>query len=611
MFIDQFPQLSFEEFRSIEYDPARDYDMDLSLACSKYKVCVVKNYDLEKSSQLALIRDLPHNPEGKTVIWTYRGIWLAKLFHKGWNPRQGYIEIDIPRPSLSWRKNPDIDFSMDFFDSPLGQYEPEPWDHDYTMVWYMDPVFNPTSDKIWVMTCSVLGKSDKGIKDMGYLTPQITLEFNPELPDLSLDTASLMPAYWDLEYECAWYLDKELAKTQDPIWVAKVTPVYRKTKDWKWLGYITPEFETILNPDFVNLKFDIDINNLSLDDLHYECVYLLDRCHLDDLDQDDIWAVKIKVTDNILGSKIKGYISPRVEFEKNSSLMHVTDFSFLDSVIFKINQFNKVLVWYSDPKTTENEKIWLAKARLNNNIKREVTAALVHLEIETVFDVFFISYGEPNSDENWQRVKEKAPNAQRIKNVKGIYQAHAKAAAQAKTSMFWVVDGDSYLTDDFDFNFCPGIYDRDCTFIWSSRNPVNGLVYGHSGVKLFPKNIFEKEIEFLDLSTSINSKIKIRSQISNENRFNVDEFNTWKTAFREVIKIQHNIQQKLDLSTNKLRLNHWLLKGEDKIFGSYSIKGAKSALEFYKSHPDQIRKINDWKFLREKFKDEDKQEKGQ
>ena len=57
-----------------------------------------------------------------------------------------------------------------------------------------------------------------------------------------------------------------------------------------------------------------------------------------------------------------------------------------------------------------------------------------------MYDIVFISYGEPNAEANWARLKNRYPLAKRVKDVKGIHQAHIAAAGKAFTKMFWVVD---------------------------------------------------------------------------------------------------------------------------------------------------------------------------
>ena len=56
------------------------------------------------------------------------------------------------------------------------------------------------------------------------------------------------------------------------------------------------------------------------------------------------------------------------------------------------------------------------------------------------------------ADENFARLKERFPLAKRVHGVKGIHQAHIAAAKKAFTQMFWVVDGDAKVVEDFDFD---------------------------------------------------------------------------------------------------------------------------------------------------------------
>ena len=45
-----------------------------------------------------------------------------------------------------------------------------------------------------------------------------------------------------------------------------------------------------------------------------------------------------------------------------------------------------------------------------------------------MYDIVFISYGEPNADNNWLILKDQFPMAKRVKDVEGIHQAHIAAA---------------------------------------------------------------------------------------------------------------------------------------------------------------------------------------
>ena len=66
-----------------------------------------------------------------------------------------------------------------------------------------------------------------------------------------------------------------------------------------------------------------------------------------------------------------------------------------------------------------------------------------------MYDIVFISYKEPNADEVYAKLKETYPMAKRVHGVDGIHNAHVAAAKKCFTKMFWVVDGDAVIKDDF------------------------------------------------------------------------------------------------------------------------------------------------------------------
>lgn len=45
-----------------------------------------------------------------------------------------------------------------------------------------------------------------------------------------------------------------------------------------------------------------------------------------------------------------------------------------------------------------------------------------------MYDIVFISYNEPNAEKNWESLKQRFPSAKRVDGVKGIHEAHKKAA---------------------------------------------------------------------------------------------------------------------------------------------------------------------------------------
>jgi hypothetical protein len=258
-------------------------------------------------------------------------------------------------------------------------------------------------------------------------------------------------------------------------------------------------------------------------------------------------------------------------------------------------------VWYLDPEYSNGEKIWVARVSAIEGSLGEKDMGYVTPQFPEHLDVIFISYNEPNAEANYRRVLEKAPWAKRVSGVTGILEAHREAAKLAKSDMFYVVDGDAYLEDSWKFDYQPGVFDRDCAYVWYSRNPINDLTYGYGGVKLFAKNILlnTKNWTSLDLTGSM-PKLKVISKVSNITAYNTDEFSTWRSAFRECVKLCYSIKVEPDNPAHIQRYNRWKTAGLDRTFGKYANEAAVQAEQFVKDNVD-LTSINDRSWLEQRF----------
>ena len=221
-----------------------------------------------------------------------------------------------------------------------------------------------------------------------------------------------------------------------------------------------------------------------------------------------------------------------------------------------------------------------------------------------MYDIVFISYNEPNADENWQRLQGRFPLAKRIHGVKGIHQAHIAAAKKCYTNMFWVVDGDAVILDSFDFSYKTKLLDT--VYVWRSRNPINDLEYGNGGVKLLPRRMaISMDTTKPDMTTSISTKFKPVLEVSNITAFNSDPFNTWKSAFRECVKLSSRIIDRQVTDETSKRLDAWCQLGKDRPYGEYAIKGALAGSEYginNKKNLEALKLINDFDWLASEFK---------
>jgi len=219
-----------------------------------------------------------------------------------------------------------------------------------------------------------------------------------------------------------------------------------------------------------------------------------------------------------------------------------------------------------------------------------------------MYDIVFISYGEAYAEDNWNLLKDRFPTAKRVANVKGIHQAHIKAAKKCFTKMFWVVDADAQVVDDFNFDYEVDKYNLETVHVWRSINPVNDLVYGYGGVKLLPRKLtINMDTSKPDMTTSISTQFKAVEQMSNITAFNTDPFSTWRSAFRECAKLaSKTIQGQIDEET-ETRLETWTTVGHDRLFGEYAIRGARAGREFGISRSNDIQLINNYEWLEEQF----------
>jgi hypothetical protein len=225
------------------------------------------------------------------------------------------------------------------------------------------------------------------------------------------------------------------------------------------------------------------------------------------------------------------------------------------------------------------------------------------------FDIIFISYNESNADINFLSLQKQFPRVKRVHGVKGIHQAHIKAAELATTEMLWVVDADAIVVDGFDFTVGQIPYYSNnarrmlntTVHVWRSRNPVNSLEYGYGGVKLLPRKLtLEMDVNSTDMTTSISKMFKAMPAVSNITAFNTDPFSSWRSAFRECVKLSSRVIDGQDDEETEIRLTRWCTIGSD----LDAIAGAIAGREYgtsNKDNADALKKINDFNWLEERF----------
>ena len=206
-------------------------------------------------------------------------------------------------------------------------------------------------------------------------------------------------------------------------------------------------------------------------------------------------------------------------------------------------------------------------------------------------DFVYISYMEPNKEENWADLKNKVPWAKRVDGVKGFDSAHKAAAEVAETDFFISVDGDNIIDERFllqtlDFTKT----DRKAVHRWRAKNIINDLVYGNGGLVGWDKQTC------LNMHTHENAKDKKAEidfcwTVKHENLHNCystsvinsEPFQAWIAGYREGVKMSLNQGEHIkpeDFMKNiwgpNLRiLSTWMTVGADVENGKYAMLGAR------------------------------------
>ena len=84
--------------------------------------------------------------------------------------------------------------------------------------------------------------------------------------------------------------------------------------------------------------------------------------------------------------------------------------------------------------------------------------------------------------------------------------------------------------------------------------------------------------------------------------YNQSPWMTWRTAFREVIKLRHFMSVQPTIETEH-RLKVWLTVAEGD-FANWSIRGAEDAVSYYTEVGGDYEKLKlsfEWSWLRERF----------
>ena len=219
-------------------------------------------------------------------------------------------------------------------------------------------------------------------------------------------------------------------------------------------------------------------------------------------------------------------------------------------------------------------------------------------------DIVFISYDEPDADNNWKLLSNKFSQAKRVHGVSGMELAKAAAADVSTTPWFFAVFAKTKLHEEFDFTFAPDRMQQPKHYIFHAKNTVNDLEYGHMGIVLYNvagiRQINAQGNFGIDYTLSFAHETV--PELSCYGSFDQSPYHTWRTAFRECAKLAY-FESITPTVEGAYRLNIWTSRAHGP-YANWCIQGANDGVEFFKSTNQQLEILKQsfhWQWLRNYF----------
>ena len=232
------------------------------------------------------------------------------------------------------------------------------------------------------------------------------------------------------------------------------------------------------------------------------------------------------------------------------------------------------------------------------------------------YDIIYLSYDEPNAEQNYADLCTKVPWAKRVHGVDGSDAAHKACARLSETERFITIDGDNIIDQQFlnqEIDFDEYIDLKNCVISWAGRNIINGLMYGNGGIKCWPKE-FVLNMKTHENAEPDNAHAQVDFcwdvQYIQQNSCFSDVYNNatpqqaWRAGFREGVKMA--LDRGVKVTVEEFHKNHWknlhrlyiwLMVGADVENGKWAIYGAREGLYKTMCTDWDYVQVRDFKYL--------------
>ena len=335
------------------------------------------------------------------------------------------------------------------------------------------------------------------------------------------------------------------------------------------------------------------------------------------------WFNVINYCEDQFGA-ITRYDTPIHIYDTDDLVTEVKNYTFTTPYVMFTNQRNLRLVdfpclWTKKDRTVVRVSVAGATALVPRDIKADLKTQIYdypyiekskllllndYLGDSECSDIVYISNGEPDEQRWYDHLcYQSNTNAKWVRGVNGRTAAYQEAARQSTTPWFFAVFAKlEVLGSDFPwFTWMPDYFQEPKHYIFNSRNPVNGLEYGHQGIIAYNKRlVLENNNPGIDFTLSQpHESVPILSGIAH---FNQSAWMTWRTAFREVVKLKHFTAIQPTIETTE-RLRVWCNVAEG-MYAEYCLQGANDAVDYYNEVGGDYEKLKlsfEWDWLQKRF----------
>ena len=218
---------------------------------------------------------------------------------------------------------------------------------------------------------------------------------------------------------------------------------------------------------------------------------------------------------------------------------------------------------------------------------------------DQLLDIVFIQNGEPNAVQNFKRLDlhagAKGNRLVRVDNINGRAAAYHAAAEASTTPWFFAVFAKLEIDIDFDWTWQPDRMQEAKHYIFHAKNPCNGLIYGHQAMIVYNRQLV-LDNPGVGLDFTLDSPHEVVPILSGVAHYDTSPWSSWRTAFRECIKLQASLPD----VESEYRLSKWLDVDSDEADPQWSQLGAEDAVEYYdqvNGDFDALKKSYEWEWL--------------